>query len=535
MNKLFALVARQFQGYSLTQRVLIVLLFVCLVSAIIAMVFWANRPEYVLLYADLAPSNASQIVSELRDKNVKYKIENNGTTIKVPAEQVEELRLEFVEAGYVGDPIKGYKVFDDSKIGMTTFMQQLNLKRALEGELAKTINKFPEITSSRVHLVLPKNELFEDRAGGKASVVLYLKQGQYLGDSQVRGIAALVANSVEGIDASSVVIVDSKGSLLSTGKDEDAVYTSAGNQWELRHQVEQKLENKVAKIVENVVGRENAVVEVSAELNFEKLEKTTEKIDPENLAVISEERQLDSRLNLDTLNNINEKHTQENIITNYETNKSVEHFVRNTGNIKRLSVAVLVNGKYEKGTDDNGKTADIYQPRSRQELDLISQLVKSAVGYDDTRGDLVEVKNLRFDRSYLQSDQEFFQKEQRRQLMTELLNKGLIIIGIAIAFLLLKKLFKHSSAALKLIPQPKPQPALQTAGKVSYIAAAKKEERPPPEEEEEIPEDIFIKKLSPEARAKLKAKRKMLNEVSSFVKEKPEDAAQMIKAWITER
>ncbi len=532
MSQIFAQIIRLFQRYSLGQRILFVLVFVGLISAIVVLLFWANRPEYQLLYTDLDPSNASKIVSELRDKSIKYRIENNGTTIKVPAEHVDELRLEFTEAGYVGEAIKGYQVFDDSKIGMTTFMQQLNMKRALEGELSKTINRFSEVKSSRVHLVLPKEKLFEEKPSGKASVVLYLQNGQYLNDSQIRGIAALVANSVDGIEASDVAVVDSDGNLLSSSKEESGVLSTAGNQWNLCNQVERKVESKVTRIVENLVGKENAVVKVSAELNFEKLEETTEEIDPENLAVISEEKQIESRYNLDSLNNTNEKHTRENVITNYETNKSVKHHVQNTGNIKRLSVAVLINGTYEEGTDNNGEKNQIYKPRSRQELAQITQLVKSAVGYNADRGDLVEVKNLRFNRTQIEEDRAYFEKVERRNLIQEMINKGLIVSGFLVAFFLIRRMMKGSAEVLKLSGGGKHRAALRTTEGSKYLAQGYQEEG---EDEEEIPEDVFIKKLSPEARAKLKAKRKMINEVSKFIEQKPEDAAQLIQAWVTDK
>ena len=348
MDQIFAQIAQLFKKYSTGQRILIILIFVGIISAIISLLLWANRPEYELLHSELSPNKASKIVSELKDKGIKYKLEDNGTTIKVPSENVNELKLEFAEKGFLGGDIKGYKVFDESKIGMTTFMQRLNMKRALEGELSKTIDKFPEVKSSRVHLVLPKDKLFEDKGNGKASVVLYLGNGQYLNDNQVRGIASLVANSVEGINAPDVAVLDSDGNLLSNSEEDDSnVLSATSNQWNLRHQVEQKLKSKVARLVEGVVGKGNTKVQISAELNMEKLEQTIEEIDPENLAIVSEERQIESQTNKDSLNNTNQEHTSENIITNYETNKTITHHVHSTGDIKRLSVAVLVDGAYQ--------------------------------------------------------------------------------------------------------------------------------------------------------------------------------------------
>jgi flagellar M-ring protein FliF len=526
MDQIFAQIAQLFKKYSTGQRILIVLIFVGIISAIISLLLWANRPEYELLHSELSPNKASKIVSELKDKGVKYKLEANGTTIKVPSEKVNELKLEFAEKGYLGEDIKGYKVFDESKIGMTTFMQRLNMKRALEGELSKTIDKFPEVKSSRVHLVLPKDKLFEDKGGGKASVVLYLGHGQYLNDNQVRGIASLVANSVDGINASDVAVLDSEGNLLSNSEDDESnVLSATSNQWNLRHQVEQKLKNKVARLVEGVVGKGNTKVQVSAELNMEKLEQTIEEVDPENLAIVSEERQIESQTNKDSLNNTNQQHTRENVITNYETNKKITHHVHSTGDIKRLSVAVLVDGTYQQNEQQNEKK---YIPRSQEEMQQITQLVKSAVGFDQSRGDIVEVRNLKFSRTQLEEDQKYFQQQERKNLINNLINKGLIIIGIIVAFFLIRNMIKNSPDIMEISTSP--EKAALASDSQQYLASAEEGE-----EEEEVDEDVFIKKLSPEAKAKLEAKRKMLDSVSEFAESEPEEAAQMLRAWIQEK
>ena len=525
MDQIFAQIAQLFKKYSTGQRILIILIFVGIISAIISLLLWANRPEYELLHSELSPNKASKIVSELKDKGIKYKLEDNGTTIKVPSENVNELKLEFAEKGFLGGDIKGYKVFDESKIGMTTFMQRLNMKRALEGELSKTIDKFPEVKSSRVHLVLPKDKLFEDKGNGKASVVLYLGNGQYLNDNQVRGIASLVANSVEGINAPDVAVLDSDGNLLSNSEEDDSnVLSATSNQWNLRHQVEQKLKSKVARLVEGVVGKGNTKVQISAELNMEKLEQTIEEIDPENLAVVSEERQIESQTNKDSLNNTNQEHTSENIITNYETNKTITHHVHSTGDIKRLSVAVLVDGAYQQ----NEQNEKQYIPRSQEEMQQITQLVKSAVGFDQTRGDIVEVKNLKFSRTQLQEDKKYFQQQERKNLINNLINKGLIIIGIIVAFFLIRNMIKNSPDIMEISTSP--EKAALTSDSQQYLASADKDE-----DEEKIDEDVFIKKLSPEAKAKLEAKRKMLDSVSEFAESEPEEAAQMLRAWIQEK
>jgi len=230
------------------------------------------------------------MVTDLKTSKIKYKLENGGKTIFVPTENVSELRLKFTEQGYVGDMISGYEIFDNNEIGMTTFKQKLNMRRAIEGELTRTINQFPGVMNSRVHIALPEEKLFEKETNGKASVVLYLTPGATIDNEQVKGIGALVANSVDGIDSDGVVVVDSEGKLLSENLGEQTVLGSTGNQWELKNSVESRLQIKVQDILDGVLGYQNSIAKVSVNLNFEKIERTVEAFDPDKVVILSEER-----------------------------------------------------------------------------------------------------------------------------------------------------------------------------------------------------------------------------------------------------
>ena len=290
MNSIFNQIGKTLAKYSVGQRIVIISVVLAVFSAAISTVFWANRPEYDMMYSNLDPSNANLIVSELRGLKVKFKLENNSKDIFVPRDQVAELRLRFSELGYANAKVTGYEIFDNTKIGMTTFIQQLNMRRALEGELTKTINQFPEVRNSRVHLVLPEDKLFEEDRKGSASVVLYLRAGRGMKMEQIDGLTALVANSVKGIDGDNVVILDSEGNLLSSAADDNALLGgAAGTQWDLRQREEIKIQKKVTDIVENVVGFQNTVVRVALEMNFEQIERNTSVPDPETVVVISEE------------------------------------------------------------------------------------------------------------------------------------------------------------------------------------------------------------------------------------------------------
>jgi flagellar M-ring protein FliF len=555
----------------MAQKAVMITLSIGMVSAIIALVIWANRPEYELLYADIDPATASKMVSDLKSSKVKYRLENGGKTILVPTESVSEWRLKFTEQGYVGDMISGYEIFDDTEIGMTTFKQKLNMRRALEGELTRTINQFPGVLNCRVHLALPEEKLFEKEKHGKASVVLYLTPGVIMDGDQVKGISALVANSVDGIEADAVVVVDSEGKLLSDNKGEETILGSTGNQWDLKNSVESRLQLKVQDILDGVLGYENSIAKVSVDLNFEKIERTTEAFDPEKVVILSEERQSESSLGQDSA-----QYSKENVLTNYELNKTVEHYVSPSGDISRISVAVLVNGTYTEEEDEEGDIQKIYQSRSEEELNQISDLVKSAVGYIEKRGDVIEVENIRFDRSSFDEDMEYFEKAETRALWASVINKGLLLVSVLVALFVMRTLFKKTGTEPEMLALlGEEEPALEGLsegeeelekleageGDEEEIDTEEKEKVDKLEEyisknkikptdalkgwfsnylkdstgeevEDEIDEDIFIKKLSPEARARLKAKDKMTTAVIDFAKDKPKNASKLIHTWI---
>lgn len=540
MNDLFGNLREYFLQYSARQRILIAVVLIGIISSIITIVMWANRPEYELLYSNLTPESAGAIVDDLRSNDIKFKIENGGRSIYVPREHVSEMRLKFVQSGYISDGISGYEIFEKSNMGMTTFMQKVNMKRALEGELTRTINQFPEVNQCRVHLVIPQSRLFEEKKQGSASVVLHIHPGASLSVNQVNGIASLVASSVEGLESEDVVVLDSKGNILVDIAKNSEVMGSVGNQWEMQHSIESELQNKVKEIVDGVVGSQNSVVKVSIDMNFDQIERTTEEVDPDKVVVLSEESDVETSFNVDDSSNFKSERTT----VNYELTKKLEKYVSNTGNIERVTVAVLVNGKYVTTTDENEEKTTEYFPREDQELKRITALVKSAVGYNEERGDIVEVQNIRFSDDTSIADEEYFQEVMQREVWEKYITYGLLGLAILLGFILVRTLLKSSINLL--LPAGAQTAALApgaTTGALGAPAVAGAPAGLPagdgpkkiltPEEEAEISEDFYMAKLSPEARAKLKAKDKMTAEVVSFTKEHPEEASKLIRTWLT--
>jgi len=525
LNKFFAMLGKMLERYTLAQRFMIVMIFIGIISSIISLVIWAGRPEYEILFGSVPPAKASQIVTKLQGMKVSYKLENGGQTILVPANQISELRLHFAEAGYGAETVKGYEIFDDANIGMTTFMQELNIKRALEGELTKTINQFPEVRNSRVHLVLPEKRLFEQNQKGSASVVLHLESEKSLSDRQIQGIASLVANSVKGINPEDVVVVDSDGNLLTSNMQEEEALGSVGTQWDLKSREEARLQQKVRDIVESIVGPNNAVVKVALEMNFEKIERTTEIPDPDNVVVLSEETHTENTIDADTVTGTRTNLQRENAITNYEVGRTREYYVGNSGTIRKISVAVLVNGRYEANAGSKDQEQIQYIPRPKKELNQIAALVKSAVGFDAERGDHVEVQNIQLNIPTYAGDKQYFEQADKQQFWQTLITRVVIGIGLLVAFFVLRSLLKSLGSTMVLAPVPGAAALKTGAGKnAGYLETA----------EEEIPEDMYMTKLSPEAKAKLKAKDRMTTEVMNYAKENPEDAAKLVRSWLTQ-
>lgn len=514
--------------YTLTQRVVLGFVLSLFISIVVSLIFWASRPEYIPLYSGLEPSNANSMVAELQGLKIPYKIDDNGKTLLVPKEHASELRLRFAEAGFVGQPVNGYELFDNQKLGMTNFMQQLNMRRALEGELSKTINQFQGIKNSRVHIVMPEGKLFQNDGEATASVVLNLVSRGVMDKNHVKGIAALVANSVDGLEVDDVVIVDVEGNVLSDGQGDEVILGGSGGRWELSQTIENRLEAKVRAIVEAIVGSQNCMVEVAVEMNFEEIERTMESYDPENVVIVSEERHSESSTSRDSIASSQVLHQNENIVTNYELNKTVEHFVANSGVVVNQSVAVLVNGKYITTKDKDGEEIKEYVKRSSKEIAQIETLVKSAVGFSAERGDIVEVQNIQFDKSTLEDDRQYFADQESKQTRASMINFGIIILAIVPIFLILRKLLKSSFTDVEL-------PALAYSSEnIPVNSSGQIAGQPPPRRiEPEIDEDIYVAKLSPEAQAKLKAKDKMTEEVIDYSKESPENTAKLIRTWMT--
>ncbi|HVY00295.1 MAG TPA: flagellar basal-body MS-ring/collar protein FliF [Pseudorhodoplanes sp.] len=369
--------------------------------------FRVTAPQMTTLFTDLPVEDSNAIIKDLERQNIAFEIRNDGATIMVPKDQVMRLRMKLAESGLPKGGGVGYEIFDKSDaLGATSFVQNINHLRALEGELSRTIRAIDRVQAARVHLVLPERPLFSrDKIEPSASIVLKVRGA--LETSQVRAIRHLVASAVNGLKPQRVSVVDENGRLLADGSAEDGVGVTAD---ERQIAYERRLREQVESIVSSVVGPGRARVQLTAQFDFNRITQTSDRFDPEGRVVRSSQTReetsaADSREGQVSVGNElpgaqrpsdngagkTDQNRKTEEIVNYEISRTTKTEVIEGGRINRISVAVLVDGIYTK----NDKGELVYEPRSKEEIDRIAALVRSAIGFDSKRGDQVEVVNLR--------------------------------------------------------------------------------------------------------------------------------------------
>ena len=388
---------------------------IALIGFFAFLIMRVTSPQMTPLFTDLAFDDSASIVKELDREGVPYELRNDGNIIMVPKDRVGRLRMTLAEGGLPKGGGVGYEIFDKSDaLGTTSFVQNINNIRALEGELARTIRSLDRVQDARVHLVMPDRPLFSrDKADATASIVLKVRGA--LEPQQVRAIRHLVATAVDGLRPERVSIVDEQGQLLADGAANDPNGGDVSSD-ERQAAFEKRLRTQVEGIVSSVVGSGHSRVQIAADFDFNRVTQTSDKFDPEGRVVRSSQTREETSATSEGQNNQvtvgneipgggqrpanganggaargDETRKSEEIV-NYEISKTSKTEVIEGGHVNRISVAVLVDGTYAK--NDKGDVG--YQPRSKEEIDQIAALVRSAIGFDQKRGDQVEVVNLRF-------------------------------------------------------------------------------------------------------------------------------------------
>ncbi len=385
------------------------------IASFAVLIVVANKTDYKPLFANLTTEDAGEIIKKLKAQKVPYRLATDGKAILVPADKVYDLRLTLASEGLPQGGGVGYEIFDRKNFGMTEFVQKLNYQRALQGELSRTISQLAGLESARVHLAIPEKSLFKDaEKPPTASVVLKIKGNRTLRDSDVQGIVHLVAASVEGLDTDHVTVLDGRGKLLSRSGPQDSAGKLSSTMQETQRTFERNTEDRLQTLLDKVVGSGKSVARVSAAFNFKQVEKFEERYDPESAAVRSEQRSEEKgsggaltgvpgvQTNLGRTQGAAQQgasgNSKSDETLNYEVSRSTARTIEPVGSLAKVSVAILVDGKYETAAvgKDGKQGKPKYTQRTPDELQKIEALVKGAVGFSSERGDQVTVANIPF-------------------------------------------------------------------------------------------------------------------------------------------
>lgn len=529
----------------------------------------ALQSPYTLLFSGLETADAQDIVSRLEAMNVPFKLSDRGDAILVPGDRALRLRMTLAEEGMPGGAVVGYEIFDQSDaFGTTDFLSNLNLKRALEGELSRTISAMRDVRSARVHLVQPERVLFQrTQTSPTASVFLSLRRAGDLPQRSIAAIRHLVAAAVPGLDPAQIAVLDDNGTLLARSGDGNDPTMVLEDTEQHRHAFEERLRTKIVALLERSVGPGRADAMVTAELDYDEITTTQEIFDPDgqvarSVQTVEEEADLNERdpqNDVGVANNLpnpdgqdgDAATTQENTArteetVNYEISRTVRNQLRRGGGIQRISIAVQVDGRYE--TADDGTIT--YLPRNQDELDDLETLIRSAAGLSDERGDTISILNRQFVQPDLGPEiEEPFLGLQHADYL-RLSEIGMIaLVALLVLFLGIRPLINRikltvpkevdgKQMALIRGEDGRPMVIKAAAGKaIAFdeqgvpIAIAEDALTQLEADEEAAREEEEVEKVDL-AQIEGKVKASLLNDVAGFVEKRPDDAVRVLRGWL---
>ncbi len=559
MTSLFQPFIELWKRLSIGQRAGLIAGVGILAAIVLGTVNYATRPVMVTLYSGLNPQDAGKVVEELREKKIPVEVSANGSTVKVPQASVGELRLAFASQGIPSSGGLGYELFDKPMLGMTDFMQRMNLHRALEGEIARTIEEIEAVDKARVHLVTPTPRLFrEDQKPATASIILQLKPGAVISREQVHSIAYMTAYAVEGLEVEHITVVDTRGNLLSEKTAQDEFAGLSNSQLEVQKSVESDLEQKALALLENALGPGKAEVKVTAKLNWNRLERTVENYDGDRAATLSEERNEATGDQTDQGSG-----TSERSVTNFQIPRTVEKYIPETGNVERLTASVVVDGVRSTQKNAEGNDTVLYRDRTPQELDKLRTLVATAIGYDLDRQDELTVVSFPLGPDAPPAEMPAGDATPFSRYL-KYLDKLVLVVALVLLFLLVRSLIGRLSRSLPALPEAVTgnQLALGTAGGQYMLAgsgraqgalgaAAHRAQSPAAGDTAghgatatgdghggvtftsplQMPE-IEIEDTTPNVQAL--RQQELLRRTTDYVIKKPENATQILRSWILE-
>jgi flagellar M-ring protein FliF len=458
-----------FKSLDMTRRIGLITVAGLLVASMMGIVIWSSKTDYKVLYTDLTKDDSATIARMLEEGKISYQVKDDGKTIMVPEDQVEIWRLEIAKKGVNFTGTVGYEVFDKQAFGTTSFVQKINKQRALEGELVKTIMHIKGVTRARIHLSIPESSPFvSERKPPSASVVLDVERGVTMTGDEIKGIQSLVSSSVDGMRSHNVVVIDSRGKKLSEN-DGDNISTETANRMALESKLNTQYEKKVEEILSRVIGEGKVIAKVAVKMDFTEKVETQTTYDSENAAVVSEVRNEQkmvgvrpspqgipgARSNLpgeapqpgipETRNDVDKSLVTRNMAVPTIVTKSKKP----TAEISNMSVAVMVDGKKvpvlaKDGTpmlNEDGIPVTKYQAWTQEELQNFSQIVSSALGINQTRGDTLVIKNMEFAKEDLTEMEAIMRARENRELMKNITKYLMIGAIISLFFFMVVRPF----------------------------------------------------------------------------------------------
>ncbi len=455
------------------------------IALLVGIAIWSQSPDYRVLYTNITEQDGGAIINALQQMNIPYQFSEGNGTILIPGTQVHEVRLRLASQGLPKGGISGFEILENQKFGSSQFLEQVNYQRALEGELARSIQSLSAVQSARVHLAIAKPTVFvRERQQPSVSVLLNLYPGRVLTTEQVSAIIHLVSSSIPSLPVKNVTVVDQNGNLLSTPKKEGNETGLDDSQLKYIHELEQNINKRIETILLPITGPNNVRAQVTADVDFSRTERAEEIYKPNNIATeaasIRSQQKSDSMSanrpesgvpgalsnrppaaaeapvdvaagEGDTKNQV-PVDTRSESTTNYELDKTIQHTRQSVGRINRLSAAVVIN--YRGKMDEAGNL--IHEPLAAEEIEKINSLVKQAMGFDENRGDTLTVTNSQFNILEEEIAEIPFWKQPDMILLAKEIGKQLIIAALVLFFLL--KILKPFLKTL-LPPPPPPPPA----------------------------------------------------------------------------
>jgi flagellar M-ring protein FliF len=556
------------------------LTFVAVVGLVVGSAYWVNVPTWAVLFSDMDAESAGGVVTRLKNDKVPYLLDEGGRTIRVPAARVDELRLGFAGQGMPTSGRVGFEIFDRTAFGVTDFLEHVNYRRALEGELARTISTITEVSNARVHIAMPRPSLFAGQdLAAKASVVLKLRNNRPLSASTITAISGLVAASVEALRPESVVIMDTFGRPLTRGQ-ESGDEAAGGLQVERQQRLEHELSSRVVAMLEPIVGSAGVRVNISAKINPDSQEETEERWDPtpvmrsrqsvtQNGALAAGAQGVaGARANMPEppapakadpsgkpaaataataspappggaaspalAAALPAAHSSET--TNYELSRLTRHRIQPRGQIARLSVAVLLDDDHSVKTDAAGATTRATRARTPGEIQKIHDVVAAAVGFDADRGDQLTVENISFEEPVV-DDHPASAEPWWRRFGPQLLDGGrvvsVLLVALLVVFAVIRPVMKQTLRTQTMVLAGA-APGVLTASVAVAEPGAAPTASPRSIADMELDLDAEILEGGSALTAQQRRLPALTRRLTKNTVQEPENAARLIRSWLNE-